>query len=153
MIIRIKSLPKKENWWGTFDKRDEITVSQTWAAHRITESPTHKLTKPTLKRLPSLKGLPNLMRRTIDHIPSNKFIRDMRKITLFSFPLAVFLDFDSWTDDNNRGLLALNGAGRGDFVLTQWIRDEVLLQFGLEPFPALVCRGAIDAVFSGTTFE
>lgn len=102
---------------------------------------------------PALEGVPDLVGRVRDDIPSDEVVCQGREKLLLALPLAVVGTRVSAGDNGKRGVERLDVARGHDFVLGEGVGDEIFLQLGLDLFAGLVCVAAVDAVLASPAVE
>ncbi|KAI6754195.1 hypothetical protein HG530_012709 [Fusarium avenaceum] len=96
----------------------------------------HQLFESLLNLLSAFKGIPDLMRRSVDNVPTLQVLGQLRQVALLLLPCVAILDLLSGADDNKRGILVLDltaglrissGEGAGHEALLQLSKDKLAI--------------------------
>lgn len=99
----------------------------------------HQLFKSLLNLLSTVKGTPDLVRRSVDDVPALQVLSQLRQVALLLLPCVTILDVLSGANDNKRRVLVLDltaglrissGKGTGHEALLQLGKDELSVLLG-----------------------
>lgn len=97
--------------------------------------------------------MPHLVWCLIDDVPTDEIVCQSGEVFLLALPFAVSSDFDARADDREWGVSTLNVASRHDFVLSEGVGDEVLLELRFDVLARLVGVAAIYTIFTRAALE